>query len=175
MTDKWKLSVRRHFEIFRRFTVNSSPGSSPRQQPSCLGEAWVDIILIPTLSAGIASFMNSKTNNIIATRTDSKNRLDPPHDSDKHCIWLVGFVCASTDFSKKNRFFFVFMIGNGRHQALFVGKLYDGLEIPEKTAGFNQSINQSSLMSYVRHGCPVARARGSCLKRKTKLSMSKTI
>ena len=41
---------------------------------------------------------------------------------------------------------------------------------------FNQSINQSSLLSYVRHGCPVARARGSCLKRKTiKLSMSKTI
>ena len=36
-----------------------------------------------------------------------------------------------------------------------------------------QSINQSSLLSYVRHGCPVARARGSCLKRKTKLSMSK--
>ena len=74
----------------------------------------------------------------IATRTDSKNRLDPPHDSDKHCIWLEGFVCASTDFSKKNRFFFVFMIGNGRHQALFVGKLYDGLKIPEKMAGFAQ-------------------------------------
>ena len=35
---------------------------------------------------------------------------------------------------------------------------------------------QSSLLSYVRHGCPVARARGSCLKRKTiKLTMSKTI
>ena len=33
----------------------------------------------------------------------------------------------------------------------------------------DQSINQvqSSLLSYVRHGCPVARARGSCLKRKT--------
>ena len=65
-------------------------------------------------------------------------RLDLPHDSDKHCIWLVGFVCASTNFSKKNRFFFVFMIGNGRHQALFVGKLYDGLKIPEKMAGFAQ-------------------------------------
>ena len=40
----------------------------------------------------------------------------------------------------------------------------------------HQSINQSRLLSYVRHGCPVARARGSCLKRKTiKLSMSKTI
>ena len=26
---------------------------------------------------------------------------------------------------------------------------------------------KSSLLSYVRHGCPVARARGSCLKRKT--------
>ena len=36
------------------------------------------------------------------------------------------------------------------------------------------SINQSSLLSYVRHGCPVARARGSCLKRKTiKLSIVK--
>ena len=35
---------------------------------------------------------------------------------------------------------------------------------------------QSSLLAYVRHGCPVARARGSCLKRKTiKLSTSKTI
>ena len=44
----------------------------------------------------------------------------------------------STDFSKKNSFFFVFMIGNGRHQALFAGKLYDGLEIPEKIAGFAQ-------------------------------------
>ena len=73
---------------------------------------------------------------LIATRTDSKNRLGPPHDSDKHCIWLEGLVCASTDFSKKNHFFFVFMIGNGRHQALFVGKLYDGLDIPDKMAGF---------------------------------------
>ena len=44
------------------------------------------------------------------------------------------------------------------------------------TYDINQSINQSSLLSYVRHGCPVARARGSCLKRKTiKLTMSKTI
>ena len=71
-------------------------------------------------------------------RTDSKSRLDPLHDSDKHCIWLEGLVCSSTDFSKKNRFFFVFMIGNGRHQALFVGKLYERLEIPEsvkKTQG----------------------------------------
>ena len=75
---------------------------------------------------------------VIATRTDSKNRLDAPHDSDKHCIWLKGFVCALTDFSKKNRFFFVFMIGNGRHQALFLEKLYDGLEITEKMAGFAQ-------------------------------------
>ena len=40
----------------------------------------------------------------------------------------------------------------------------------------DQSINQSSLLSYVRHGCPLARARGSCLKRKTiKLSMNKTM
>ena len=40
----------------------------------------------------------------------------------------------------------------------------------------NQLINQSSLLSYVRHGCPVARAGDSCLKRKTiKLPMSKTI
>ena len=39
-----------------------------------------------------------------------------------------------------------------------------------------RSINQSSLLSYVRHGCPLARARGSCLKLKTiKLSMSKTM
>ena len=30
------------------------------------------------------------------------------------------------------------MIGNGRHQELFVGKLYDELEIPEKMAGFAQ-------------------------------------
>ena len=38
----------------------------------------------------------------------------------------------------------------------------------------NQSINHSSLLLYARHVCPVARARGSCLKRKTiKLSMSK--
>ena len=37
-------------------------------------------------------------------------------------------------------------------------------------------VYQSSLLSYVRHSCPVARARGSCLKRKTiKLSMRKTI
>ena len=28
----------------------------------------------------------------------------------------------------------------------------------------NQSINQS-LLSNVRHGCPIARARGSCIKR----------
>ena len=39
-----------------------------------------------------------------------------------------------------------------------------------------QSINQSRLLSYMRHGCPVAQARGSCLKRKTiKLAMSKAI
>ena len=53
-------------------------------------------------------------------------------------MWLEGLVSVSTDFSRKNRFFFVFMIGNGRHQALFVGKLYDGLEIPDKMAGFAQ-------------------------------------
>ena len=40
----------------------------------------------------------------------------------------------------------------------------------------NQSVNQSSLLSYMRHGCPVARARGSCLECKTiKLSRSKSI
>ena len=30
------------------------------------------------------------------------------------------------------------------------------------TGNKNKLINQSSLLSYVRHGCPIARARGSC-------------
>ena len=65
---------------------------------------------------------------VIAMHTDFKNRLDPLHDSDKHYIWVEHFVCASTDLSKKNRFFFVFMIGNGTTDLRYPKRWPDSLK-----------------------------------------------